>query len=188
MALPFLTINFFPHSVEARDPICDIKESYVAPPYIPPLSIPTKPQTRLKDNGDGTITDGVSGLMWTKEDSHAALNECVNYYQAREYVKKLRTGGHTDWRIPTIQELQGIFDNTLENVMSWNHDPEYPLALDKIFADGAAYWYWSSDCGKTELTACCARSFYIVNGLVNLRHFDQCINGGVRAVRNIQKK
>lgn len=186
--LAVLMAGISPPPSEARDPICDIKEPYVAPPYIPPFVSPPKSKTRLRDNGDGTITDENSGLMWTQKDSYAALNNCLNYNQTREYVKNLRTGGYADWRIPTIKELNGIYDPTKQNVMSWNHDPEYPLALDEKFADGAAYWYWSADCGNTLLTECCARSYYFVNGLVDLRHFDQCNNGGVRAVRNIDNE
>jgi len=184
--LTTVTARMFTPSVEARDPVCDVQEPYVAPPYIPPPATPPKSKVKLKDNGDGTLTGENSGLMWTQADSYAALNNCLNYNQAREYVENLRTAGYTDWRMPTIKELNSIYDPTQENVMSLDHDPENPLALDEKFADGAAYWYWSADCGKTELTACCARSFYFVKGMIDLRHFDQCNNGGVRAVRNVK--
>lgn len=174
-----------PHSSFAKDPVCEIKPPYTAPPYIPPMAETPESRLRLEDNGDGTITDPDSRLMWAKADSYADLGKCLNYYDAKDYVKNLKTSGHADWRIPTIQELTTIYDPTKENVMAWDHNPDYPLALDEKFADGAAYWYWSADCGETELTQCCARSFYFVKGLVNLRHFDLCNNGGVRAVRNL---
>ena len=67
--------------------------------------------------------------------------------------------------------------------MAWDHDPEYPLALDSKFADGAAYWYWSSNCGTTELTQCCAKTLYFPTGIIGMRRFELCNNGGVRAVR-----
>jgi hypothetical protein len=177
---------FFPTVGLAAEAICEPPEPYIAPPYIPSLSIQPKSDVQLTDNNDGTISDFNSGLMWAKADSHSALKRCLNYYETREYVKNLRTGGYDDWKIPTIEQLATIYDPTKESVISWDHSPDYPLALDEKFSDGAAYWYWSADCGETELNKCCARSFYFVNGLVNLRHFDQCDNGGVRAVRNIK--
>jgi hypothetical protein len=154
---------------------------YEAPPYVPPP--PPISKVHLTDNKDGTITDQ-QGLMWTIKDSYADLGQCLNWYQSYDYVKSLKTGGHSDWRMPTSWEMYEIYDDTIENVMAWDHDPENPLHLDKQFADGAAYWYWSGDKQDTDLTDCCAPSFYFVTGLSNIRQFSICMNGGVRAVRN----
>lgn len=115
---------------------------YVAPPYVPPP--PPVSRVHLTDNGDGTITDG-DGLMWTKKDSYADMGKCLNWYESEEYARQLMTGGYDDWRMPTVKELYGIYDDTLENVMGWDHDSEYPLRLSKLFADGAAHWYWSGE-------------------------------------------
>ena len=157
------------------------KDPYVAPKYIPPA--PPESQVHLSDNADGTLTDMDSGRMWAQADSYADLGHCLNWRQAKEYVKNLRTGNHSDWKMPTIAELASIYDNTKENVMAWDHDSSHPLALDEKFADGAAYWYWSSYYDKTELTDCCSRSLYFVTGLANTKRFSYCHNGGVRAVR-----
>lgn len=160
------------------------REPYEAPPYV----APPPPQSRLHllDNGDGTLTDPDSKLMWAKADSYSTLRKCLNWYDSEEYVKNLRVAGFADWRMPTINELAGIYDNTKENVMSWDHDPIHPMALDEKFADGAAYWYWSSEKEITTLTDCCVLSFYFVKGMVHIRQFGMCANGGVRAVRNIR--
>lgn len=157
---------------------------YEAPSYVPPP--PPQSKLRLVDNGDGTITDPDSKLMWTKADSYADLGKCLNWYQSRDYMKDLTTGGHTDWRIPGLDELFGIYDNTKENVMGLDHDPNQPLHLDEKFADGAAYWYWSSEYDETNLTDCCSRTLYFVKGIINTRRFSYCQYGGVRAVRNIR--
>jgi hypothetical protein len=122
--------------------------------------------------------------MWTVKDSYADLGQCLNWYQSYDYVKSLRTGWHSDWRMPTSYEMYGIYDDTIENVMAWDHDPENPLHLDTRFADGAAYWYWSGDKEDTDLTDCCAPDFYFVKGFSNVRRLTDCANGGVRAVRN----
>ena len=118
--------------------------------------------------------------MWTKKDSFADLGKCLNWHDSKIYVENLTTGGHTDWRMPEVWEYGEIYDNTESNVMAMDHDPEYPLALSNLFADGAAYWYWSSEHGH-----CCARTAYFVTGLPFIRTLDKCTKGGVRAVRNV---
>ena len=160
------------------------REPYVAPPYVPPP--PPVSDLVLIDNGDGTVSTPDYRLMWARKDSYADLGKCMNWYEAAEYVDNLETGGYRDWRLPRLEELGVIYDNTKENVMAWDHNPEYPLALDEKFAAGAAYWYWSADYDKTDLTDCCARSLYFVTGLVHLRRFSLCADGGVRAVRDIR--
>jgi hypothetical protein len=51
-------------------------------------------------------TDPATGLNWTTEDNGAD----VNWSQATAYCSNLRLGGYSDWRLPTIDELQGIYD------------------------------------------------------------------------------
>lgn len=174
-----------PNKVRSEGISCLPKPPYEAPEYIPPPLNPLQSKSHLIDNENGTITDLGTGLMWSRKDSYADLNKCLTWPDSVKYVENLNTAGYVDWRIPTIKELASIYDITQENVMAWDHDPEYPMALDKKFADGAAYWYWSSDCGTTELTECCAKTLYFVNGAIHIRRFELCNNGGVRAVRNI---
>jgi hypothetical protein len=183
--LSFVLIMAMAHTAGAEEMTCQPKPPYEAPEYIVPPLKPSQSKLHLFDNKDGTITDLNTGLMWTQKDSYADLKKCLTWPESLEYVKNLKTSGHTDWRIPTIRELASIYNDTQENVMAWDHDPDYPLALDKKFSDGAAYWYWSSDCGTTALTECCAKTLYFVNGMVEIRRFELCNNGGVRAVRDI---
>jgi len=58
------------------------------------------------DNGDGTVTDDNTGLMWqqTPPENKKTYDEAV------EYVENLTTGGYTDWRLPTIQESFTLAD------------------------------------------------------------------------------
>lgn len=60
------------------------------------------------DNGDGTITDNVTGLIWQQDpgekmDWETAVNALDEFNQEA-------LGGHTDWRIPTIKELYSLVD------------------------------------------------------------------------------
>ncbi len=157
------------------------RKPFAAEPYVPPP--PPESKVRLADNGDGTLTETGTGLMWTQKDCYADLGKCLNWRESREYVKSLRTGGHDDWRVPALKELYTIYDDTKENVMGWDRDKENPLHLDEKFADGAAYWYWAEDHENTQLHDCCALSFYFVQGFSNMRVFTMCAHGGVRAVR-----
>ena len=54
----------------------------------------------------GYWVDPSSGLMWAGKDS----GKDVYWYQAKKYCRNLRLAGYTDWRLATIDELQGIFD------------------------------------------------------------------------------
>lgn len=181
----FLTGSFFipAQAEEANFDWLSDKGGFQAPDYVPPP--PPESKVHLLDNGDGTLTEIRTRLMWTQKDSFADLGKCLDWHQSKEYVSNLNTGGYEDWRLPSLRELFSIYDNTLESNMAMDHDPEYLLALDTRFADGAAYWYWSSDYDETTLTDCCARSLYFVNAMVHTRRFSTCRKGGVRAVRNV---
>jgi hypothetical protein len=58
------------------------------------------------DNGDGTISDQGTGLMWMQTD-----NQQVSLWvEALNYCENLEWAGHTDWRLPNAKELQSIVD------------------------------------------------------------------------------
>jgi len=61
-------------------------------------------QPSYTNNGDGTITDNVTGLMWEQ-----GFDLC-NFDEAQSYAKACTTGGYTDWRVPTIKELYSLID------------------------------------------------------------------------------
>ena len=54
--------------------------------------------------------DFATGLMWAKKDS-GDRND-LTWNAASEYCKNLQLDGHSDWRLPTIDQLQGIYDST----------------------------------------------------------------------------
>jgi len=56
-----------------------------------------------RDNGDGTVSDLITGLMWTKDPG-----EKMTYAQAVKNAVKCRVGGYSDWRLPTIKELYSL--------------------------------------------------------------------------------
>jgi hypothetical protein len=74
-----------------------------------------------------TFNDVKTGLTWCLLDSRAALNKCLDYKSARDYVKNLKTGGYRDWRLPFSNELAGIYKN------------------EPFFPDKRTKWYWTSE-------------------------------------------
>ena len=61
-------------------------------------------ENEFVDNGDGTITDYGTGLMWTQDDT----GEGLDWEDALTYAENSTFAGHSDWRLPNVKELQGI--------------------------------------------------------------------------------
>lgn len=53
-----------------------------------------------------TWTDPATGLTWARQDNGSYLN----WNQAANYCQSLNLGGYSTWRLPTIDELAGIYD------------------------------------------------------------------------------
>jgi len=85
------------------------------------------------DNGDGTITDAVSTLMWQKDDSID-----MDWESASAYCSTLRMGGYIDWRLPDIHELYSSVNLT------------YPVVYNAPFSspNTSAECHWSSNVGR----------------------------------------
>ena len=59
--------------------------------------------TSYVDNGDGTVSDQVTSLMWTKDPGAKKT-----YEEAVTDAATCRVGGHSDWRLPTIKQLYSL--------------------------------------------------------------------------------
>ena len=82
------------------------------------------------DNGDGTVTDNNTGLMWQKTDGGEMIFE-----NAGTYCESLSLGGFTDWRLPTGIELFSI--------NNYNH--VNPALNTVYFTQTQAQYWWSSE-------------------------------------------
>ena len=71
----------------------------------------TNPFVRFKDNGNETITDMISGLMWQKNTNTAGMT----WEQALSYCENLSLAGYSDWRMPNIKELQSLNNELLKS-------------------------------------------------------------------------
>ena len=61
--------------------------------------------SRFIDNGDGTVTDEATGLMWQKD-----TNKRMGPKDAENYIAGMDLAGYTDWRLPNIKELNTILN------------------------------------------------------------------------------
>lgn len=97
----------------------------------------------LVDNGDGTITDNATGLMWMQNDN----GEGVDWEDALGLAEGTNYAGYTDWRLPNIKELQSIVDYTRSPATSNSAaiDPYFNISVIINEAGETDYpCFWSS--------------------------------------------
>lgn len=98
------------------------------------------------DNGDGTITDDSTGLMWSQDDSGSGMD----WESALAWVQQANESsylGHDDWRLPNIKELQSIVDYTRAPGATGSAaiDPVFHTTQISNEAGQADYpYFWSS--------------------------------------------
>jgi hypothetical protein len=95
------------------------------------------------NNGDDTVTDSNTGLMWQQEDSAAD-----DFEDAIDTCENATTGSHSDWRLPNAKELHSIVDYTKspEQDNSPSIDTTYFNSTSFTNEAGDTDWgqYWSS--------------------------------------------
>ena len=93
-------------------------------------------RNNFHDNGDGTVTDRATRLMWEKADSGKGMNwrDALAWVQAKNMEKYL---GHDDWRMPNAKELQSIVDYTRIPAIN-------PIFQISCLPDGEYPFFWTS--------------------------------------------
>ena len=95
---------------------------------------------RFKDNGDKTITDTKTGLMWMKEDSYLHSGHWINWFKSIQFMKQINEEGFAnqyDWQLPTVEQLTTLYekDKTNSKVLGKGMN----IHIDPIFAkEGSA--------------------------------------------------
>lgn len=99
-------------------------------------------ENNFLDNGDGTVSDLATGLMWLQEDAGP-----MNWGDALEYCESLSVAGYDDWRLPDVKELQSLVDYSRSpaTTNSAAIDPVFECSALKNEAGEDDYgYYWSS--------------------------------------------
>jgi cysteine-rich repeat protein len=99
------------------------------------------PSPRFTDNGDQSVTDNLTNLMWTKSAIAPGPLACasgtpMSWQGALDYVACLNTNnylGHNDWRLPNSIEINTLFDFSQSNLPAGNP-----------FDNAAGNFWWSS--------------------------------------------
>ncbi|MCB1171659.1 MAG: DUF1566 domain-containing protein, partial [Leptospiraceae bacterium] len=109
----------------------------------------------FRNNGDGTISDLATGLMWSREDSKKAMNweDALRWIQDLNRKKHL---GYSDWRLPDARELQSIVDYTRSPQEDNGPaiDPMFEVSRIKV-EDGSWNWpfFWTSTTHRNHRNA-----------------------------------
>jgi hypothetical protein len=98
------------------------------------------PDPRFTDNGNGTVTDNLTGLIWLKNANCAGY---MNWNNALNFCKNLSSGSYGltdgsvagDWRLPNRKELLSLIDYS-------RYNPALPQGHP--FTNVQSSWYWSA--------------------------------------------
>jgi len=136
-------------------------------------------QDRFIDNGNGTVTDSRSGLMWAQTDNQ----EDIFWNQANQWIQDRFAGSidqkYKNWRLPTVAELQSLYreDSDYQGYQTACGYTVKMVPQIKI----SCILVWSSD---TALGLPLAFNYYLGNAFtVDLNDNNGC---RVLAVRNIR--
>ena len=93
------------------------------------------PEASFIDNGDETITDMTNKLRWLK----TGMTKRVTLKEAYEIAENESFAGSSDWRLPTLPELQTLLSP--EKVVNASGKKSW---INPIFNHGRAHYYWTS--------------------------------------------
>ena len=75
------------------------------------FSMPVIASDHFINNGDGTVSEAKTGLMWAIADNGYP----INWPNALSYCQNYKGGGYTDWRMPTLAELTSLYNPKFSN-------------------------------------------------------------------------
>ena len=112
-------------------------------------------QPNYVDNGDGTVTDLVTGLMWQQ-----AYSGKMSQSQAASSASSFSLAGYSDWRLPTIKELYSLIDFSGEDVSVESTSADNPF-IDTDYFD---FVYGNTSAGERIIDSQWATSTIYVSG------------------------
>jgi len=118
--------------------------------------------------------DTKTGLIW--QDNSEAKNISKDWNAAKEYCKNLKLGGKSDWRLPSIKELQSIVDITK---LKFNRSAS---VIRSGFENTASGFYWSS----SQRVSVSSDAWVVDFSIGTTRRYPKSHRLYVRCVRNKQ--
>jgi hypothetical protein len=137
------------------------------------IKTPTTIAAHFTDNGNGTITDNLTNLVWQKTLNQTALT----WEDALKYAENLTFVTASDWRLPNIKELQSLND---ESVVK-------PSMNKTFFPTVGVTKFWSS----TSLPNATTKAWYL-NTQYGITTYDEksianyviCVRNNVKTTAN----
>jgi uncharacterized repeat protein (TIGR01451 family) len=137
------------HVVDIRSSTLDIAETGQTTSYAAgddgafQMGMPW-PVPRFVDNSDGTVTDELTGLMWTQDNVNPGPAPCGpgvtrDWFLSLSFVDCLNSNsylGHDDWRMPNILELNSLIDFREFDHRPWWNSQGFTMTTN--------YRWWSS--------------------------------------------
>jgi len=106
------------------------------------------PDPRFTDNGDGTVTDNLTGLVWLKNANCFAT---ISWSDALSACNTLNSGEHDltdgsaegDWRLPNVNELHSLIDYG-------RYNPALPSGHPFTGVQSGVYWTSTTYASSTD--------------------------------------
>jgi hypothetical protein len=123
--------------------------------------IPAMPSDRFVNHGDGTVTDTKTGLMWAAKDNGSP----INWQNSFQYCQDYSGGSHSDWRMPTLAELESLYEPGTKNKRGYHVSNPIETSTQSLWASetrgfeaarfnfvyGQVYWLRQSYSGPTRI-------------------------------------
>ena len=112
------------------------------------------PAPRFVDNGNGTVTDNLTGRIWLKNGNCAQAEE--NWQASLDFVTELNTNGtmnsndcgdtsnggthQSDWRPPNVLELESLLNLAQPNIAQWLNTQGFANVPFNVGSFRERYW------------------------------------------------
>ena len=137
---------------EKVESLSDEKTEPSAEKKTAPAKKPTPELKPFVDNGNGTVTDPNTGLVWKKTDAWLDTHKFYTWQAHRDYVNgvnKEKFAGYDNWRIPSKSEAVTLVDKTGSKQCEDKNGTMFPI--DPIFDAGCVSNTWILECSDEKI-------------------------------------
>jgi hypothetical protein len=126
----------------------------------------------VTDNGNGTVTDNLTGLMWEKQSDDGSIHDKDNTYTwDNAFASKVASlnstvfAGHNDWRVPNIVELLSLVNYAVITPATFSEFNASCTATCTVLTCSctSSEYYWSSDSNRGGPASAWDVAFYSGN-------------------------
>ena len=96
---------------------------------------------------DGTVWDTQTDLLWAARDNGSN----IKWEDAKFYCENYRGGSYKDWRMPTLNELEGLYDESKSRPATCYSGNNIHVATELI--DITCFYSWASETSTTTAEA-----------------------------------